>query len=212
MKNRVKGIFFMTCSSLTCSGLTIAQKLLLSNSKIHPFEMAYWYGIALTILVILTFKYLKLDFLSVPKTFNGDNSIRWTLLIRGTVGVCANIAYNISMTMISMSKASVLFWTNPIVIALLGKFLLKEKLTYFDWAACFMAFCGILLIQNPFQAQSKSVDAATDALGTFFALLGSLFGGIVGFSVRKLAGKAHYLFPTLSFSFFNILMAPIMIA
>lgn len=50
-----------------------------------------------------------------------------------------------------------------------------------------------------------------DALGTFFALIGSLFAGVVGFSVRKLANKTHYLFPTMSFAFFNIIMTPVMI-
>ena len=48
-------------------------------------------------------------------------------------------------------------------------------------------------------------------IGTIFAIIGSITGGIVGFSVRKLAGRAHYFIPSASFAFFNILMTPIMI-
>lgn len=102
--------------------------------------MAYWYGWALFILVFATFKKLKIDIFDIKK------EARITLIIRGTIGVSANICYLISLTMISMSKASVLFWTNPLVIALLGRYLLKEKLSYYDWAACLLAFMGILLI------------------------------------------------------------------
>ena len=167
--------------------------------------MAYWYGIALFIMVFLTAKRLNLDVFSFSK------ESRATLFLRGTIGMAGNIFYNISLTFISMSKASVLFWTNPIVIAFLGKFFLGEKLTYYDWAACFLAFLGIIMIQNPFQSSlTDNEDSHRDFMGTAFALIGSLFAGVVGFSVRKLANKTHYLFPTLSFAFFNILIAPIM--
>ncbi|CDW78650.1 membrane protein [Stylonychia lemnae] len=194
----------MTLSSLSCSGLAVAQKALLHNSPIHPFELAYWYGWLLFLVVYANMRYQKID------TFSMSKEAIPTLILRGTIGVCANICFNIALQLISMSKASVLFWTNPIIIAILGRVFLKEKLTYFDWIACFLAFIGVLLIQNPFQSQPKSDDTFRDMMGTFFALLGSVLAGIVGFSVRKLAGRAHYFFPTLSFAFFNILMTPVM--
>ena len=102
--------------------------------------MAYWYGWVLFLIVFANLKYLKIDPFNIPKI------ARLTLVIRGMFGVLANIFYNISMTYIPFSKASVLFWTNPMWIALLGRFFLGEKLSYFDWGACFLAFFGILLI------------------------------------------------------------------
>ena len=130
--------------------------------------------------------------------------------MRGTVGVLANCLFNMSLLLIPLSKASVLFWTSPIIVALLGRVFLKEKLTIFDWVACFLAFLGILLIQNPFSAASSSTDDdyAKDLIGTCLALIGSLGAGIVGFSIKKLANMTHYLVPTATFAFFNILMGP----
>jgi len=142
--NSVKGILFMMIASLLCSGLALAQKTLLHNSKISPFEMAYGYGWALFLIVYTNMRFLKIDPFEIPV------KIRKTLILRGIVGVLANTCFNLAMTLIPMSKASVLFWTSPMVVAFLGRCFLNEKLSYFDYSACFMAFLGILLIQNPF--------------------------------------------------------------
>jgi len=130
----------MTLSSLSCSGLAIAQKTILHNSNIHPFELAYWYGWVLLLLIFLSMKKIGVDIFAIPKECIP------TVIMRGTVGVCSNISFNIALQFISMSKTSVLFWTNPIIIAILGRIFLKEKLTYYDWSAVIIAFIGVLLI------------------------------------------------------------------
>ena len=192
----------MFLSSVCCSGLAFAQKSLLHYSPIHPFEMAYWYGMVLLVFVLANMKWLSIDPFSIPV------KARKTLLMRGVIGMIANCLFNMSMQLIPMSKASVLFWTSPIVVALLSRAFLKERLSLFDWLACFLAFLGIVLIQNPFQAALDDSNYLRDLVGTCLALLGALGAGIVGFSLKKLANMTHYLLPTATFAFFNVLLGP----
>jgi drug/metabolite transporter (DMT)-like permease len=55
-----------------------------------------------------------------------------------------------SIQLLELSKAAVIFWTNPMIIAVIAYLTLKERLTKFDVLAIILAFFGILLIQNPF--------------------------------------------------------------
>lgn len=52
--------------------------------------------------------------------------------------------------MIDLSKAAVLFWTNPMFTALFAYYFLGEKITPFDWAAITLMIIGIVVIENPF--------------------------------------------------------------
>ena len=106
--------------------------------------MAYGYGWTLFLIIYANMRYLKIDVFAIPI------ELRKTLILRGIVGFTTNICFNVALTLIPMSKASVLFWTSPMVVAILGRCFLNERLTSFDYAACLMAFIGILLIQNPF--------------------------------------------------------------
>jgi len=49
-----------------------------------------------------------------------------------------------------------------------------------------------------------------DVLGTIIALIGALFAGIVALCIKHLISQTHYLMPSLSFAFFNMLLGPFM--
>ena len=44
-----------------------------------------------------------------------------------------------------MSKAIVIFWTNPLIIALLAFIIINEKVTKFDVIGICCAFMGVIL-------------------------------------------------------------------
>ena len=46
-------------------------------------------------------------------------------------------------------------------------------------------------------------------LGTIIALIGALGAGIVALCIKYLVSQTHYLVPTLSFAFFNMLLGPL---
>ena len=51
-----------------------------------------------------------------------------------------------AIRLISLTKASVIYWTIPIFTAIFANWHLHERITPFDWAAVFVAFAGILIM------------------------------------------------------------------
>ena len=85
-------------------------------------------------------------FIDVPK------HLRQAVLLRGVTGCIANLLYTYSIQLIDLSKASMLFWTNPMVTAIMAYFFLKEKISVYDWVSIVTTIIGIIIIQNPFNA------------------------------------------------------------
>ncbi len=85
-------------------------------------------------------KYLKADLFPLPK------GVRGTYIIRCVVGMMCNLTFLFSLQFISFAKASVLFWTSPVLIAVFAFLYLGEQLSKYDWAAVFIAFFGLLMI------------------------------------------------------------------
>ena len=50
-----------------------------------------------------------------------------------------------SIQLIEMSKAIVIFWTNPLIIALISYVVINERLTKYDIIGITCAFLGVVL-------------------------------------------------------------------
>jgi len=67
----------------------------------------------------------------------------------GFTGFCGITGYFLSIQLVDFSKAAVLYWTNPMITALISYFWLREAISFFDWVAILCSFTGIIIIQNP---------------------------------------------------------------
>ncbi len=92
---------------------------------------------------LLTMKALGASVFPIPV------KVRPTFILRCLSGFLCNACYVLSLKYISLSKASVLFWTCPLFVALMASYYLGEKLTVYDWTALLLSFTGIVVIQNP---------------------------------------------------------------
>lgn len=99
--------------------------------------------------------------------------------MRCVLAMVSNVAYLISMNFISFSEATVIFWSNPVFTAIGARYYLGERLTYYDWVACFIAFVGILMVQNPFAAQTEGETFENHLTGTTIALIGAFLSSAV---------------------------------
>lgn len=90
--------------------------------------------------------YFNEDFFPIPK------GVRFTYVVRCVIGMMCNLCFLLSLLFIPFSKASVFFWMSPVFTAVIAHYYLHEKLTIYDWLAVFIAFFGIVIIQNPFAA------------------------------------------------------------
>ena len=141
-------------------GLTMAHiftKIILEGSRIKPFEIVYWQGIVTTLTMIFLMKYYekkqrkevyypeKFDIYQIPK------DVRKVWLLRGLFGFLGNIFGTISMKLIPLAQATVLFYTNPIFIGLFGYIFMKEKVTNYDIGGICCTFIGVVIFTlDPF--------------------------------------------------------------
>jgi drug/metabolite transporter (DMT)-like permease len=124
-----------------------------------------------------------------------------------------NLSFLLSLKFIPFSKASIFFWTSPVFTAIIAHYHLKEHLSIFDWAAVFIAFFGILIIQDPFGkgAQDTSYSMSDDLIGSALALFGSLCGSCVVISIRIITTrtKLHYMVIPMGFVLGNLALCPV---
>jgi len=88
--------------------------------------------------------------------------------------------YYLAIQYIDLSKAAVLYWTNPMMTAVIAYFWLHEAVSCVDWIAIGCSFTGIIFIQNPlamnFVEKIMSKEARViETLGSLAALGGAVF-------------------------------------
>ena len=180
-----------------------------NGNPIAPFEWTYWIALLMLVMCLLTMKFLKQDLLPIP------SKIRLTYIIRCVVGTMCNHCFLLSLQFISFSKASVLFWTSPVFTALAARYVLNERLSYYDWGAVGIAFFGILMIQNPFKEKDLTQDDTNilnDMIGTTLAITGAVLGSCVAISIRTITthAKLHFMVVPMGWVLGNLFLNPLL--
>jgi len=96
--------------------------------------------------------------------------------------------------------------------ALFASHFLKEKITIFDWTAVFVAFSGILIMQNPFKQSINKEDTLTDLIGSALALCGAMFAATSMVAIRTMnfySKNIGMLVAPMGFVIGNTLLCPI---
>ena len=142
----MKGMIYMTISSVTAAIMALVLKYLFIYSNITAFEVTYWQSIIIIIVEYVMLKWSKKDQFKVP------SGIRVTFVLRCITGFLGTLGYFIAIQFVELSRAAVLYWTNPMFTAVISYLWLKESLSLIDWGAILASFCGILIIQNPWSS------------------------------------------------------------
>ena len=130
----------MTISSVTAALMAFILKELYMYSNITAFEVTYWQSIIIILVEYVMLKWSKKDQFNVP------DGIRVTFVLRCITSFLGTLGYFMAIQFIDLSKASVLYWTNPMFTAVISYLWLKESLSLIDWGAILASFCGILII------------------------------------------------------------------
>ena len=70
----------------------------------------------------------------------------WIVSWRGIFGVAAFICFTSSVEFAPASKVNLLFNINPLVILGLAAYFLKERISKFEYACCFIAYIGVAIM------------------------------------------------------------------
>lgn len=194
----------MLISACFFSLMAFFLKLLYLNSYIGTYEVTYWQSMFMMCLNFGLFKVYAKDHLTVPV------NMRTTLVWRAITGFLGMTGYYLALEYTDLSKATTLYWTNPVFTAVIAYFWIDESLNFVDWLAIFTSFGGILVIQNPYQLwQSAHQLSISDYLGSSAAIGGALFFSVSQMQTRKLGKKVHFLIPPLYQSLFSAFIAPL---
>jgi drug/metabolite transporter (DMT)-like permease len=201
----------MLGASSTSALINVGQKYIVfktaqEGNPMHVFEYTYSAMLYLAVLYLLTMKFTTLSFFPIPK------DIRRAFIIRCIAGCMCHVCLMMSLNYISLTQASVLFWTSPVFTALFANQVLKERLTVFDWAAVFVAFSGILIMQNPFSQSLDSGDGFNDIFGSALALTGAVFVGTATVAIRTMnhySSNIGILVAPMGFVLGNVTLCPL---
>jgi drug/metabolite transporter (DMT)-like permease len=110
------------------------------------------------------------------------------------------IGYYLALEFTDLSKATTLYWTNPVFTAVIAYFVINESLNFIDWVAIFVSFFGILVMKNPWSlaamAEERSrEETIVDTLGSLAAIGGAICFSVSMMQTRKLGKKVHFLVP-----------------
>jgi drug/metabolite transporter (DMT)-like permease len=104
--------------------------------------------------------------------------MRSTLVLRSIAAFLGATGFYLALQYTDLSKATALYWTNPMMTAVLSYLVINESLNFIDWIAILVSFGGILVIQNPWAKGYALNRSFEDNLGSLAAIGGAVFYAI----------------------------------
>jgi drug/metabolite transporter (DMT)-like permease len=201
-------MIYMLISSACFSLMAFVLKVLYNHSDINTYEVTYWQSIMMAIMNFSLFKAYQKDHMQVPQ------HLRVTLILRSMAAFFGTTGFYLALQYTDLSKATTLYWTNPMMTAVIAYFTINETLNFIDWLAIFVSFFGIIVIQNPWARTAMAEHEGTeksvvDTLGSLAAIGGAVFYAVSQMQTRKLGKKVHFLVPPFYQAIFSAFISPL---
>jgi drug/metabolite transporter (DMT)-like permease len=181
-----KGVKYMLLSTLFFSLMNVSVKLV---SHIPAAEVIMFRSI---ISLFISYIYLRRANVSVW----GNNHI-W-LVARGVAGATALLLFFNTLQNIPLATAATVQYMSPIFTAILGIFIVKERVRPWQWVFFGLSFAGVLVIEG--------VETDVDTFYLWLGVLSSVFSGIAYTIVRRLNTKEH---PLVIIFYFPLVTLPV---
>lgn len=181
-----KGVGYMLLATLLFTCMNVFVKLV---HHIPAIEVIFFRSL---ISLLISFVLLKSQKVSVL----GNN--RKLLLLRGAAGAIALVLIFTTLQNIPLASAVTLQFLTPIFTTLLGIFLVKERVKFWQFIFFGLAFAGVVLV--------KGFDPR---ISTFYLLLGAggaFFSGLAYNIIRKLNTSEH---PLVIIFYFPLVTVPL---
>lgn len=165
-------MLYMLISAILFTLSAFFLKLLYLYSDINTYEFTYWQSIVMGILNLSLFKAYNRDHMLVR------DDMRTTLILRSIAAFLGSTGFFLALQYTDLSKATALYWTNPMMTAVIAYLMINESLSFVDWLAIFTSFAGILVIQNPWSKAAAADRSYEDMMGSLAAVGGAVFYAI----------------------------------
>ena len=107
------------------------------------------------------------------------------LIARGITGALSLILYFFTIQNMPLATAVTIQYLAPIFTAVLGIFIVKEKVKAWQWAFFLLSFAGVLVVEG--------VDTRVDPLYLALGVASAVFAGFSYNSIRRLKDREHPL-------------------
>ncbi len=156
-------------------------------------------GLFISLFRFITGIFLGLIVLKITKQpFKIHNKKTW--LLRGIFGSIAMGCYYTAIQITSSGRATLLFNTYPIFVALFGFLFFKEKISINNVFSLILCLCGAIVV---FYDGSKY-----NIAGDFISLAGGILGGITVHYIKKSREKNHPVIVYMAVCFIGLLLFP----
>jgi len=167
MKLLTSGFVLMILAAMSFGTSDVLLKYL--SSTLDTIEIAF-FRFVLGIAILL-------PILSVRKESLWGKNTRM-LFVRGLLGTTGFFCFLKAISMISLSDAIVLLYTNPLFVVLYSFLLFRESVRWSEIVLAFSGFIGIYILVDP--------SGSDLSMGHVFGLLSGVISGAASMVVRKL--------------------------
>lgn len=181
-----KGVIYMLLATFIFAVMNVMVKYV---TNIPAIEIILFRSIVSFFMSGVTLKLKKINPL-------GKN--RGILFLRGISGAIALIMFFITLQHIPLASAVTLMFLGPIFTAILGVWIVKEKVYRWQWVFFAVSFAGIVMI--------KGFDPRVSPLMAVLGVGAAFFSGVAYNMIRKLKTSEH---PLVIIFYFPLVTLPI---
>lgn len=171
--NLSKGVQFMIISTFTFALMKVCVKMI---AHIPAIEIIFFRSVISIVLCVFFFMKDKI---------NPWGSNKKILILRGVVGSIALASYFYILQQIPLAAAASMQYMAPIFTAILGVFIVKEKVSSKQYLFFLISFLGIIVIQG--------FDARISLIHLIIGIGGAVFTGLAYNCIRILKTSEHPL-------------------
>lgn len=173
------GVRYMLLATFFFAFMNAAVKLL---GHLPAIEIAFLRSV---VSLILAYGIVRFNRIPLP----GNN--RKALLLRGLFGSSSLVLYFITLQHMPLASAVTLQYLSPIFTAIMGIFMVKEKVKPWQWIFFGISLAGVLLVQG--------FDNRIEPLYLILGIGSALFAGLAYNTIRQLKQTEHPLVITFYF-------------
>ena len=168
-----KGISFMLIATLSFAIMNTMAKDL---SELPAMQVVFFRALGSTVFI---FPYMLINKISI----RGNNPK--LLALRAVVGLISLVTFFMVLKRIPLGSAISIRYIGPIFGVIMAYFLLKEKVSFWQWISFAIAFSGVIVL--------KGFDIRIDYFSLGLVLTSAFFVGIVYILLSYLGKREHYL-------------------
>ena len=188
-KDKIIGVSLVVATALLLCANIYLFKIVAKKYKAGPFEMLFLRGFNAVVMSLIVIPIQK-----VPVFTHTRDEI---ILIASRTGVLVinNTLYFVALLKISASLVSVIYCALPVIVAVLARIFMNERILLPDLGCIILGVFGLAFITKQPAALFGKTDESSSwsyYINILFVLLAMTLYAILGLISRKMKGKVNY--------------------